>query len=116
VVPSFVGGIRIGESFIGSDASSLRNLVVLDRAGVRARRTSLTLAHEIGHVVLDMPDHPDDYGTDTPTMLMDSDASDASAFGPRRLSVEECARAVRQSGPAARIPLLTAWPIPRRTK
>ncbi|MFO0679726.1 MAG: hypothetical protein U0169_24585 [Polyangiaceae bacterium] len=111
VVPSFAGGVRIGESFIGSDASSLRNVVILDRAGIRARKSSLTLAHELGHVLLDMPDHPDDYGLDTPTMLMDSDASDASPFGPRRLTTEECARVVRQSGPKARLPLLADWSL-----
>jgi hypothetical protein len=111
VVPFFAGGGRIGESFIASDGSSMRNVVILDRAGVRARRTSLTLAHELGHVILDEPGHPDDYGVDTPTLLMDSDASDASPFGPRRLTVDECARAVRQSGPDARVPLLTAWKL-----
>lgn len=109
VIPFFGGGGRIGESFIGSDGSSMRNVVIIDRAGVRARRTSLTLAHELGHVILDEPGHPDDYGIDTPTLLMDSDASDASPFGPRRLPTEDCARAVRQSGPGARIPLLTEW-------
>lgn len=111
VVPFFGGGGRIGESFIGSDGSSMRNVVIIDRAGVRARRTSLTLAHELGHVILDEPGHPDDYGLDTPTLLMDSDASDASPFGPRRLPIDECARAVRQSGPSARIPLLTEWKL-----
>lgn len=111
VVPFFGGGGRIGESFIGSDGSSMRNVVIIDRAGVRARRTSLTLAHELGHVILDEPGHPDDYGIDTPTLLMDSDASDASPFGPRRITNEDCARAVRQSGPAARIPLLTEWKL-----
>src|SRR5687767_6377508 len=39
VVPFFAGGGRIGESFIGSDGSSMRNVVIIDRAGVRARRT-----------------------------------------------------------------------------
>lgn len=111
VIPFFAGGGRIGESFIASDGSSMRNVVIIDRAGVRARRTSLTLAHELGHVILDEPGHPDDYGIDTPTMLMDSDASDASAFGPRRLTVDECARAVRQSGPGARVPLLAEWKL-----
>jgi hypothetical protein len=111
VVPSFTGGGRIGESFIASDLSSLRNVVLLDRAGVRARRSSLTLAHELGHVLLDMPGHPDDYGIDTPTLLMDSDASDASPFGPRRLTIDECERVVRQAGPKARLPLLVDWPI-----
>jgi hypothetical protein len=111
VVPFFGGGGRIGESFIGSDLSSVRNVVLLDRAGIRARRSSLTLAHELGHVLLDLPGHPDDYGVDTPTWLMDSDASDASPFGPRRLAVEECARMMRESGPAGRAPLLADWPL-----
>jgi hypothetical protein len=111
VVPLFSGSGRIGESFIGSDGSSVRNAVVLDRAGIRARKSSLALAHELGHVLMDMPGHPDDYGVDTPTLLMDSDASDASPFGPRRITLEECARVVRQAGPRARLPLLAAWPI-----
>jgi hypothetical protein len=111
VVPFFGGGGRIGESFIGSDGSSMRNVVIIDRAGVRARRTSLTLAHELGHVILDEPGHPDDYGIDTPTLLMDSDASDASPFGPRRVPADDCARAVRQSGPGSRMPLLTEWKL-----
>jgi hypothetical protein len=111
VVPFFAGGGRIGESFIASDGSSMRNVVIIDRAGVRARRTSFTLAHELGHVILDEPGHPDDYGVDTPTQLMDSDASDSSPFGPRRLTVDECGRAIRQSGPSARLPLLTEWKL-----
>ena len=111
VVPLFAGGGRIGESFIGSDLSSVRNVVLLDRAGIRARKSSLTLAHELGHVLMDLPGHPDDYGVDAPTLLMDSDAADASPFGPRRITVDECARVVRQAGPKARVPLLTDWPI-----
>ena len=111
VVPLFAGGGRIGESFIGSDLSSVRNVVLLDRAGIRARKSSLTLAHELGHVLMDLPGHPDDYGVDTPTLLMDSDAADASPFGPRRISIDECARVVRQAGPGARVPLLVDAPI-----
>lgn len=111
VVPLFAGGGRIGESFIGSDLSSVRNVVLLDRAGIRARKSSLTLAHELGHVLMDLPGHPDDYGLDTPSLLMDSDAADASPFGPRRIPIDECARMVRQSGPSARVPLVTAWPV-----
>jgi hypothetical protein len=111
VVPLFAGGGRIGESFIGSDLSSVRNVVLLDRAGIRARKSSLTLAHELGHVLMDFPGHPDDYGVDTPTLLMDSDAADASAFGPRRITLQECERVVRHSGPKGRLPLLADWPI-----
>ena len=111
VVPLFAGGGRIGESFIGSDLSSIRNVVLLDRAGIRARKSSLTLAHELGHVLMDLPGHPDDYGVDMSTSLMDSDAADASPFGPRRITLAECARVVRQAGPRARVPLLVEWPI-----
>jgi hypothetical protein len=111
VVPLFAGGGRIGESFIGSDLSSVRNVVLLDRAGIRARKSSLTLAHELGHVLMDMPGHPDDYQADTPSLLMDSDAADASPFGPRRITLEECARVMRQSGPGGRVPLLSPWPV-----
>jgi hypothetical protein len=113
VVPMFGGAGRIGESFIGTEEGSLRNIVILDRAGIRARKTSLTLAHELGHILLDVPGHPDDYGVDTPTRLMDADASDASPFGPRRITLAECARAIEQSGPRGRVPLLEPWPITR---
>ncbi len=111
VVPLFAGGGRIGESFIESDLSSIRNVVLLDRAGIRAAHSSLTLAHELGHVLMNLPGHPDDYGIDTPTLLMDSDAADSSPFGPRRIPLQQCARVVRQAGPRARSPLLTEWPI-----
>lgn len=111
MVTAFAGGGRIGESFIEADGSSVRNVVIEDRAGVRADRASFALAHELGHVLLDMPGHPDDYGVDTPTLLMDSDAADPSAFGPRRLTVAECARALRQSGPGAPTVLLEPWPL-----
>jgi hypothetical protein len=110
VVPYFAGTGRIGESFITGDSPSMRNVVLIDRGGIRARRSSFTLAHELGHLLLEAPGHPDDYAVDTPTQLMDSDASDASPYGPRRLTLEECARVMRESGPKARAPLLTPWP------
>jgi hypothetical protein len=111
LVPSFAGGGRIGESFIGADGGATRNVLIEDRGGVRAGQASFAMAHELGHVLLDDPGHPDDFGTDTPTRLMDADAANASAFGPRRLLVEECARAIRQSGPGAPVPLLTLWSL-----
>jgi hypothetical protein len=113
LVPSFGGGGRIGESFISADGGAMRNLLIEDRAGVRADRASFALAHELGHILLDEPGHPDDFGTDTPTRLMDADAANPSAYGPRRLLVDECVRALRQSGPGAPVPLLTPWPLGR---
>ncbi len=113
LVPSFAGGGRIGESFISADGGSVRNVLFLDRAAVRADRASFALAHELGHVLLDDPGHPDDFGVDTPTRLMDADAANPTAFGPRRLIVDECVRALRQSGPGAPVPLLRRWPLGR---
>jgi hypothetical protein len=107
VVPSFGGSNRIGESFIAVDHGSIRNVVIEDRAGFRAGHASLTLAHELGHVLMSDPGHPDDFGTDTPTRLMDADAVDGTAFGPRRLTIVECIRAVRESGPKADVPILS---------
>ncbi len=111
VVPNFAGGGRIGESFIATESPAMRNVLFLDRAGVRARRSSFTVAHELGHVLLDVPGHPDDYDVDTPTLLMDSDASDASAFGPRRIPLDQCERLLREAGPTARMPVLSPWPL-----
>jgi hypothetical protein len=111
VVPSFARTGRIGESFIFNDGSSVRNAVILDRAGIRAGARSYALAHELGHILLDMPGHPDDFGVDQPSSLMDADAADPTIFGPRRLSVAECERAITQSGPRAAAPLLTEWPL-----
>lgn len=111
VVPSFAGGGRIGESFIGADGGAIRNVLLEDRAALRADRASFALAHELGHILLDEPGHPDDFGRDTPTRLMDADAANGTAYGPRRLLVEECVRALRQSGPNAPTPLLRPWPL-----
>ncbi len=110
VVPSFVNSGRIGESFIYTAGASLRNVLIVDRAGIRAGSRSYVLAHELGHVLLDMPGHPDDFGVDDPGRLMDSDASEASVFGPRRLSLSDCRRVWSQSGGAAPLPLVREVP------
>ncbi|MEO8902909.1 MAG: hypothetical protein ABI627_15410 [Polyangiaceae bacterium] len=115
VVPSFDQSGRIGESFI-DDSAGIQNTVIIDRAALRAGPRSSALAHEIGHILLNMPGHPDDYGVDQSSALMDSDAADASVFGPRRLSLADCERALRESGPSARIPLLYPWPFTRSSR
>jgi hypothetical protein len=109
VVPSFDEEQRIGESFMAGEHGSLRGLVVLDRTGLKAGDLSLTLAHELGHILLNEPGHPDAWGADTPTQLMDSDALDPTIFGPRRLSLAECQRAWRESGTGGRSPFLVPW-------
>lgn len=106
VVPYFSGRGRIGESFIDEGGGALGSVVVLDRAGLRATARSSTLAHELGHVLLAQPGHPEDFGRDDPSRLMDADASDATVFGPRRLLMEECRRALEQHGPGTDLPLL----------
>ncbi len=114
VVPAFSGAGRIGESFVHDPGTSIQDVVILDRAGIRAGARSFVLAHELGHVLLDLPGHPDDFGVDRPSDLMDADAADPSIFGPRRLSIAECERAVRQSGPGAAVPLLEPWPLTQK--
>jgi len=113
IVPSFSKTGRIGESFIDTDGSGIQNVVIVDRAGIRAGARSYVLTHELGHEFLDMPGHPDDFGVDQPWMLMDADATDGSIFGPRRISVGDCERALRESGPRGLVPLLQAWPLYR---
>jgi hypothetical protein len=112
VVPSFARSERIGESFIASPGSSLSNAVIIDRWAVRAGARSFAFAHELGHVLLAMPGHPDDFGIDQSWSLMDADVADATIFGPRRLSVADCERAITQSGPTTTARLLQ--PIPLR--
>src|SRR5690606_20618043 len=111
VVPIFGGLGRIGESFIFSPGSSVENALILDRTGIRAGARSFTLAHELGHILLDMPGHPDDFGVDTPTSLMDADAADPTIFGPRRISLGDCRRALRQSGKGSPTQLIFDWPL-----
>ena len=113
IILSFDQSGRIGESFIDEDGAGIQNTVIIDRAALRAGSRSYALAHELGHILLDMPGHPDDYGVDQASSLMDSDASDASVFGPRRLTLADCERALRESGPSAKIPLAQPWPLVR---
>jgi hypothetical protein len=108
LVPRFDSAERIGESFIVSPGSSLSSAVILDRSAITAGARSFALAHELGHVFLAMPGHPDDFGVDKSWSLMDADVADATIFGPRRLSLADCQRAVRQAGPGALVPVLRA--------
>jgi hypothetical protein len=114
VVPEFARGERIGESFIVSAGSSLSNSVIIDRSAIATGARSFALAHELGHVLMAMPGHPDDFGVDQSWSLMDSDVSDPTIFGPRRLSVADCERAVTQTGPNSRTPLLETVKPPAR--
>jgi len=92
VVPRFARPERQGEAFIASDEGPLRNVVVLDRRGLARARSAYTLPHELAHVLLDVPFHPDELGEPDPTRLMSSRASDATVLGPKRLTAAECAR------------------------
>jgi hypothetical protein len=93
VIPSLGGDGRVGEAFLRSDGGAVHDTVLIDRGGLRAGMPGNTLAHELGHAMLDFPGHSDAYGHDTPMRLMDSDASAVGAYGPRRLTAEECRRA-----------------------
>ena len=111
IIPQFAGTGRIGESFLPGYGHSLQNMIVIDRAGVHANSHSLTIAHELGHLLLKMSGHPDDYGVDRPAQLMDADSADASLFGPRRIPLEQCKRALIQTGPDSLNQLIYAHPF-----
>ncbi|MBN1769849.1 MAG: hypothetical protein JXB32_01205 [Deltaproteobacteria bacterium] len=109
VVNRFAGGGRQGEAFIEHDRGMVRNALVLDRTGIRQTRQAWTQSHEAGHVLLDDPYHPDNFGPDRPWMLMDADASLGAVDGPKRVTEEECDRIRRESGIRASPPLLWRW-------
>lgn len=93
IVNGFTGGTRQGEAFIPGDRGPLHHTVIIDRRGVALGRSAWTAAHEIGHVLLDQPFHPDDLGPDRPWLLMDSNGNEPTVLGPKRLTPAECARA-----------------------
>lgn len=109
VIEGFSRPGRIGESFVGSEAGYLGNVVIINPAALRVGAKSFALAHELGHILLDQPGHPDDYGVDTPWSLMDSDAVDGTLYGPKHLTRSDCVRAIVQSGPGSPVPLLERW-------
>ncbi|MFK8002066.1 MAG: hypothetical protein AB8H86_20900 [Polyangiales bacterium] len=95
-IGAFSGSRRQGEAFIPSDVGPASSAVIIDRHGAAYARSAWTLAHEVGHVLLNDPFHPDNFGPDTPHRLMDSNRRDGTLEGPRRVTPEECAR-VRSS-------------------
>ncbi|MBI5500154.1 MAG: hypothetical protein HY907_07910 [Deltaproteobacteria bacterium] len=109
VINRFAGGGRQGEAFIEHDHGTVLNALVLDRTGIRQTRQAWTQSHEAGHVLLDDPYHPDNFGEDRPWLLMDADASLGDVTGPKRLSDEECQRVHRESGIDASPAMLQRW-------
>jgi hypothetical protein len=101
LVNRFVNRDRQGEAFIEADGSSMANTLIFDRNAVRFERQAWVQAHELGHVLLDEPLHPDNVGPDRPWLLMDSDARQGRVVGPKRLSADECAKVRRRSGPGS---------------
>jgi hypothetical protein len=106
LVNRFVHRDRQGEAFIEADGSSMANTLIFDRNAVRFERQAWVQAHELGHVLLDEPLHPDNVGPDRPWLLMDADARQGRVGGPKRLTEEECAKVRRRSGPGAQPTLL----------
>lgn len=110
IVNGFTNGGRQGEAFIESDHGAFSNVVILDRSGIRQQRAAWTQSHELGHVLLDIPFHPDDLGADRPWLLMDADSSSPFVTGPKRLTERECARVRHRSGVHAYPILLNRMP------
>jgi hypothetical protein len=106
IVNRFTHGTRQGEAFISASSGPILNAVVLDRNGLRQRQTAWTMAHEIGHVLLNQPLHPDNVGPDIPSLLMDSDNSRGTVNGPKRLMAPDCLHVRHESELRADPPLL----------
>ena len=98
IISRFTHGTRQGEAFIEASSGAIGNAVILDRTGLRHRETAWTMAHEIGHVLLNQPLHPDNVGRDRPWLLMDSDNNRGTVNGPKRLTPEECSQARDAAG------------------
>lgn len=106
LINRFLNRDRQGEAFIEADGSSMANTLIFDRNAVRYERQAWVQAHELGHVLLDEPLHPDNVGPDRPWLLMDADARQGRVVGPKRLSDDECEKVRRRSGPSAHPVLL----------
>lgn len=109
IVNRFTHGTRQGEAFISASSGPILNAVVLDRNGLRQRQTAWTMAHELGHVLLNQPLHPDNVGADNPALLMDSDNSRGTVNGPKRLLPGDCLRVRREAEVRADPPLLRPY-------
>lgn len=110
VVNRFEFATRQGEAFIASGQGPISNVVLIDRNGLRQAPLAWTLAHELGHVLLDDPMHPDNVGPDRPWLLMDADNGRGTVNGPKRLRPEECAR-IRFVSARANAPLLLPYDV-----
>jgi hypothetical protein len=105
IVNRFTHGTRQGEAFIAASVGPITNSLILDRNGLRQRQTAWTMAHELGHVLLNQPLHPDNVGADLPILLMDSDNNRGTVNGPKRLLLGDCLR-VRYEAEARAVPPL----------
>jgi len=87
VVGRFSDGAKQGESFLANGA--IGPAVILDGRGIARARQAYALAHEVAHVLLGDPGHPDDSGDGRTWLLMNSRSASAR-FGPKRITAEEC--------------------------
>jgi hypothetical protein len=108
VVNQFTGATRQGEAFIAEPGAAIANVVVIDRNGLRHLPLAWTLAHELGHVLMNDPLHPDNIGPDRPWLLMDADSGRGTVDGPKRLRAEDCQR-TRDAARDAQAPLLAPF-------
>lgn len=99
VIERFARGARSGEAFIPRDRSPLAGTIVIDHRALALTDVAMTLAHELAHVLLDDPHHPEDVGRVSPFALLASRRARGGVRGARRLDASTCAR-LRASGEA----------------
>jgi len=113
VINQFTGATRQGEAFIADPNAAIVNTVVIDRNGLRHLPLAWTLAHELGHVLMNDPLHPDNVGPDRPWLLMDADSGRGTVDGPKRLRAQDCER-TRDASQETSAPLLAPFDISKR--
>lgn len=89
VISRFTGLQKQGESFVRANRSSMRNAAIVDWRALERARQAYTLAHELGHVLLDDLEHPDTHGDRRPFLLMHSRSASAVG-GPMRVTPVQC--------------------------
>jgi hypothetical protein len=80
---------QLAQSFSDDPKSPLFGAMIIDRRGLARGREVFALAHELGHVLLSTPGHPEDDEPFDPELLMNSQSSSIYA-GPRRIPAPLC--------------------------
>lgn len=92
VMERFHDESRLGEAFVRRDGGPLAGSVLVARRGMFHEPSTYTLAHELGHVLLDDPFHPSPAAGAPFPRVMGADSGRRDVSVVRAFSREECDR------------------------